>query len=59
MQKDVKDWLSQWKSAADMELELIDLKDLFIDSTYCRDGIHPQRTGARMLADALFSGIRW
>jgi lysophospholipase L1-like esterase len=45
--------------AADMDLELIDLQDLFIDSTYCRDGVHPQKTGARMLADAIFSGVRW
>ena len=45
--------------AADMGLELIDLQDLFIDSTYCRDGIHPQKTGARMLADAIYAGINW
>ena len=45
--------------AADMGLELIDLKDLFIDSTYCRDGIHPQKTGARMLADAIYAGVNW
>jgi lysophospholipase L1-like esterase len=45
--------------AADMGLELIDLQDLFTDSTYCRDGVHPQKTGARMLADAIYSGIRW
>ena len=45
--------------AADMGLELIDLQDLFTDSTFCRDGIHPQKTGARMLADAIFSGVRW
>ena len=45
--------------AADMGLELIDLQDLFIDSTYCRDGIHPQKTGARMLADAIYAGVNW
>ena len=45
--------------AADMGLELIDLKDLFIDSTYCRDGIHPQKTGARLLADAIYAGVNW
>ena len=45
--------------AADMGLELIDLQDLFTDSSYCRDGVHPQKTGARMLADAIYAGIRW
>ena len=44
--------------AADMGLELIDLKDLFIDSQYCMDGVHPQKTGARMLADAIYSALR-
>jgi lysophospholipase L1-like esterase len=45
--------------AADMGLELIDLQDLFTDSQYCRDGIHPQKTGARMLADAIYAGVSW
>lgn len=45
--------------AADMGLELVDLQDLFSDSSYCRDGVHPQRTGTRMLADAIYSGIQW
>ena len=40
-------------------LELIDLYDLFSDTTYCRDGVHPQRTGARMLADAVYGRIHW
>ena len=40
-------------------LELVDLYDLFSDTTYCRDGVHPQRTGARMLADAIHERIRW
>ena len=40
-------------------LELIDLYDLFSDTTYCRDGVHPQRTGARMLADAIYGRIHW
>ena len=43
--------------AAQMELELIDLQDLFVDSEFCRDGVHPQRTGARMLADAIWSKV--
>ena len=45
--------------AADMGLELIDLKDLFTDSSYCMDGVHPQKTGARMLAEAVYSGVSW
>ena len=45
--------------AADMGLDLIDLKDLFTDSSYCMDGVHPQKTGARMLAEAIYSGISW
>lgn len=45
--------------AADMGLELIDLKDLFTDSSYCMDGVHPQKTGARMLAEAIYSGVSW
>lgn len=45
--------------ASGMGLESVDLQDLFVDSHYCRDGVHPQRTGARMLADAIYSGIRW
>ena len=40
-------------------LELVDLKDLFTDTTYCRDGVHPQRLGAQMLADAIYSEIKW
>ena len=45
--------------AAQMGLELIDLQDLFTDSHFCRDGVHPQRTGARMLAEAIWSGVTW
>jgi lysophospholipase L1-like esterase len=45
--------------AEETGLELVDLKDLFTDSRYCRDGVHPQRTGARMLAGAIYSSIRW
>ena len=48
------------RETADAEgLELVDLYDLFSDTTYCRDGVHPQRTGARMLADAIRERIRW
>lgn len=45
--------------AAEMELELVDLQDLFTDRRYCRDGVHPQRVGTQMLADAIWSGIDW
>lgn len=45
--------------AAEMELELVDLQDLFTDRRYCRDGVHPQRAGTQILADAIWSGIDW
>ena len=41
----------------DLDLELVDLQDLFTDNKYCRDGVHPQRIGAQMLADAIHSAI--
>ena len=40
--------------AAEKGLQLIDLKDLFTDSSYMIDGVHPQREGARMTADAIY-----
>jgi lysophospholipase L1-like esterase len=40
-------------------LELVDLKDLFTDRQYMIDGVHPQRKGASMLADAIYSAIKW
>ncbi|MBO7070397.1 MAG: hypothetical protein J6W09_03800, partial [Bacteroidales bacterium] len=43
----------------DMGLELVDLQDLFTDNKYCRDGVHPQRVGAQMLAEAIHSAIQW
>lgn len=45
--------------AEDKGFELIDLKDLFTDSTYTMDGVHPQREGAKMLAEAIYKGIKW
>lgn len=45
--------------AEEKSLSLIDLKDLFTDSTYMMDGVHPQREGAKMLAEAIFEGIEW
>ena len=45
--------------AAEMGLELVDLVDLFPDSTYCKDGVHPQATGARKLAEAIYTSVNW
>lgn len=45
--------------AADMGLELVDLVNLFPDSKYMMDGVHPQATGARMLAEAIYNSIAW
>ena len=45
--------------AAEEGLELIDLVDLFPDSKYCVDGIHPQAAGVRMLAEAIYSSLSW
>ena len=45
--------------AEEKGLEFIDLKDLFADSTYMMDGVHPQREGAKMLAEAIYEGIEW
>ena len=41
--------------SAEKGLEVLDLKDLFTDSGYMMDGVHPQRKGARMLAEAIFT----
>jgi lysophospholipase L1-like esterase len=43
--------------AAESGLELIDLVDLFPDSKYLMDGVHPQATGAKMLEEAIYKGI--
>ena len=40
--------------AAEKGLDLIDLKDLFTDSSYMVDGVHPQREGARMIAEVIY-----
>lgn len=45
--------------ATEKGLELVDLVDLFQDSRYLMDGVHPQTTGARMLAQAIYSGVKW
>ena len=43
--------------AAQKGLQLVDLYELFDSPSYCRDGIHPQRDGARMLAEALHKAV--
>ena len=43
--------------AAEMGLELVDLVNLFPDSKYMLDGVHPQATGARMLAEKVRANI--
>lgn len=45
------------ETAEALQLELIDLKDLFPDARYCRDGVHPQREGARLLEEAIYIGL--
>ena len=45
--------------AAQKGLELVDLQDLFTDSSHCVDGVHPQAEGAAMLAEAIYSAINW
>ena len=44
--------------AAESGLELVDLVDLFTDPQYCADGVHPQSTGTRLLAEAIYRHIR-
>ena len=44
--------------AEEMGLALVDLVDLFTDSRYMMDGVHPQREGARLLEEAIFNGIK-
>ena len=45
--------------AAESGLELLDLVDLFTDPQYCADGVHPQSTGTRLLAQAIYRGVKW
>ena len=45
--------------ATDMNLDCVDLVDLFTDSKYMMDGVHPQAAGAKLLADAIYSRIKW
>ena len=45
--------------AAKLGLELVDLVDLFPDSAYMMDGVHPQAAGARLLAEAIYRSVAW
>jgi len=45
--------------AAQLHLQLVDLCDLFDSARFCRDGIHPQREGARLLAEALHKAVQF
>lgn len=47
------------ETARALNLGVIDLKDLFADNRYCRDGVHPQREGTRMLEEAIARGAGW
>ena len=46
------------ETAGRLGLELVDLRDLFTDSRYMMDGVHPQREGARILAEAVYSAMQ-
>ena len=45
--------------AAQLHLQLVDLSDLFDSARLCRDGVHPQRDGARLLAETLFKAVEF
>ena len=45
--------------AAQLHLQFIDLYDLFDSARLCRDGVHPQRDGARLLAETLFKAVEF
>ena len=47
------------RGTSGMGLELIDLRDLFTDTHYMLDGVHPQRAGTEKLEEAIYSGIKW
>ena len=47
------------ETARALNLDVIDLKDLFADNRYCRDGVHPQREGTRMMEEAIARGAGW
>lgn len=43
--------------ATDLDLQCIDLKEVFNDSSYCIDGVHPQKRGTRMIAEHIFNEL--
>ena len=45
------------KVADEKGLQCIDLQMLFASPRYCRDGIHPQRRGAHMIAETISKAI--
>ena len=45
--------------AAQLHLQFVDLYDLFDSARLCRDGVHPQRDGARLLAETLFKAVEF
>lgn len=46
-------------AAATAGSAFIDLVDLFPDARYCFDGVHPQASGARMMAAAIINSVKW
>ena len=43
--------------AQKLGLDLIDLVDLFQDTTYVKDGVHPQAAGAAMIAETVYNAF--
>lgn len=46
------------KVADEKGLPCIDLQMLFATPRYCRDGIHPQRRGAHMIAETIYKHLK-
>ena len=42
----------------ELNLQVIDLRDLFTDSSFCIDGVHPQRKGAALIAGHIYDNLR-
>ena len=41
----------------EMGLQVVDLVDVFQDSSRCFDGVHPQREGTRMIAEKIYESV--
>ena len=41
----------------EMGLQVVDLVDVFQDSSLCLDGVHPQREGTRMIAEKIYESV--